>query len=121
MLPRSFLPFFSKIERYVFAFVILLYPILVLVKNNLAYLVAIFVLLLFSGLIHALVNQAYIFDTAIVFIIWSVGLLGFKTFSESWKSKDGKKAWNRMGLGFMVFVLMWFCLQLLAASEEVVT
>jgi len=26
-----------------------------------------------------------------------------------------------MGLGFMVFVLMWFCLQLLAASEGVVT
>jgi hypothetical protein len=42
---------------------------------------------------------------------------GFKTFIDSHKyAGKPKKAWNMMGLGFMVMVLMWFCLQFLAGQ-----
>jgi len=111
-LRHSFLPLFFKIEKYVFAFLMLTYPIVVLAKNNLGNLLTMFVLLLCSGLLQTLAYETY-FDTAIVFIIYLVAFFGFKTFADSWKSKT---AWSSMGLGFIVFVSMWICLELLAAS-----
>jgi hypothetical protein len=110
-------PLFSTIEKYVFAFVIILYPIPVLIKKNIASFVAVFVLLFSSGLVHGIVEPASLFDVAIVFVVYSVALFGFKMLLDSWKCRDGKKAWVTLALSFVVLVAMWACLELLAASE----
>jgi hypothetical protein len=116
-LERSLLsPFFSTLEKYAFAFAIILYPIPVLIKKNIAVFVIAFVLLFSSGLVHGIVEPASLFDTAIVFVVYSVALFGFKMFLESWKCKNGRKAWVTLALSFVVLVAMWACLELLAAS-----
>lgn len=121
-LPRSFLPFFSFLEKHVFGALVILYPFAVLVKKNLGNIAFVFVLLCFSGVFNTLANPIYFLDTIIVFTLYTVGFLGIKMVIDSHKYVDNrKKAWDMMGLGFMVTALMWFCLQLLASQLGVVT
>lgn len=123
MLPRFLSPLFSTLEKYVFGFLIILYPVAVLIENNLGNIILFFVILCLSGLVNVLTptGHVYLLDMIIVSTIYAVMFCGFKMVFDSHKYVDKpKKAWNMMGLGLMVMVLMWLCLQLLAAIQGVV-
>jgi hypothetical protein len=118
-LPTFLSPLFSRLEKQVFGMLILAYPVAVYAKKNVGNLIVIFCLLCYSGLVHALTYnyaQKFLFDSSVVFAITLIAFLGFKMFYESWNCKSEKKAWNMLGLGFLVFTLMWACLQILLAT-----